>query len=448
MGSEPRPPRLTHERHVTLLAAIAAIPAIIVALVLLWSGDFSSKVQWTLTALVVGSWLAFAIALHERVVRPLQTLSNMIAALHEQDYSLRARRRSADDALGLAMLELNTLGQQLREQRLGVLEATALLRRVMEEIDVAIFAFDADGRLRLVNRAGERLLGRTGEQLQGESAETLGLATALGSGGDTLRILEREFPGGRGKWEVRRSTFRQGGLPLQLLVLADVSQTLRDEERQAWQRLVRVLGHEINNSLAPIKSVAGSLTELLTRRPRPSDADDDLARGLQVIEGRAEGLSRFLGAYARLARLPSPKRRPLDVEAWVRRVAALETRLPVAVRSGPAVSIDADGDQLDQLLINLVGNAVDASMESHKQGGEVTIGWSTPNGAVEVWVQDDGPGVPATGNLFVPFFTTKPQGTGIGLALSRQIAEAHGGTVSLKNRADGPGCEARLRLPR
>src|SRR6185503_910701 len=261
MASEPRPPRLTHERHVTLLAAIAAIPAIIVALVLLWSGDFSSKVQWTLTALVLGSWLIFAIALHERVIRPLQTLSNMIAALHEQDYSLRARRRSPDDALGLTMLELNTLGQQLREQRLGVLEATALLRRVMEEIDVAIFAFDADGRLRLVNRAGERLLGRTGEQLQGESAEALGLATALGSGGDTLRILEREFPGGRGKWEVRRSTFRQGGLPLQLLVLADVSQTLRDEERQAWQRLVRVLGHEINNSLAPIKSVAGSLTE-------------------------------------------------------------------------------------------------------------------------------------------------------------------------------------------
>jgi nitrogen fixation/metabolism regulation signal transduction histidine kinase len=450
MTGEPRPPRLSHERYVTLLAALAALPAVVVAVILLWTGDLSSKVQWTLTALVVGSWLIFAVALHERVVRPLQTLSNMIAALHEQDYSLRARRRSPNDALGLAMLELNTLGQQLREQRLGVLEATALLRRVMEEIDVAIFAFDGAGSLRLVNRAGERLLGRPADALTGDSAENLGLGTALGRPGDgnTIRILEREFPGGRGKWEVRRSTFRQGGLPLQLLVLADVSQTLRDEERQAWQRLVRVLGHEINNSLAPIKSVAGSLTELVARKPRPADADDDLARGLQVIEGRAEGLSRFLASYARLARLPPPKRGPLQVDQWVRRVAALETRLPINVRPGPAVTIHADGDQLDQLLINLVANAVDASLEAHRQGGEVTIGWNAPNGALEVSVQDDGPGLPATGNLFVPFFTTKPQGTGIGLALSRQIAEAHGGTVSLRNRADGPGCEATLRLPR
>ena len=441
MASEPRPPRLTHERHVTLLAVLAALPAAGVALILLWSGDFTAKVQWTLSALIVGTWLGFALALRERVVRPLQTISNMIAALYEQDYSLRARHRDPDDALGLAMLELNTLGHQLREQRLGALEATALLRRVMEEIDVAIFAFDPGGALRLVNRAGERLLGRPAEQLLGRQAEELGL------GATHDRVLQREFPGGRGKWEVRRSTFRQGGLPLELLVLADVSQALRDEERQAWQRLVRVLGHEINNSLAPIKSVAGSLSQLLGKKPRPTDADDDLTRGLQVIEGRAEGLSRFLASYAQLARLPAPKRRPLEVEAWVRRVVALETRLPVVVQPGDRVTIKADGDQLDQLLINLVGNAVDASLDANR-GGEVAIGWRTPNGALELWIRDDGPGVPATGNLFVPFFTTKPQGTGIGLALSRQIAEAHGGTVTLANRSDKSGCEAVVTVPR
>jgi signal transduction histidine kinase len=232
------------------------------------------------------------------------------------------------------------------------------------------------------------------------------------------------------------------------LVLADVSQALRDEERQAWQRLVRVLGHEINNSLAPIKSVAGSLSQLVGRKPRPADADDDLTRGLQVIEGRAEGLSRFLASYAQLARLPAPKRRPLAVEEWVRRVVALETRLPVVVRPGETLTINADGDQLDQLLINLVGNAVDASLEAHKSGGEVAIGWHAPNGALELWIKDDGPGLPATGNLFVPFFTTKPHGTGIGLALSRQIAEGHGGTVALRNRGDSKGCEAVVRLPR
>ena len=442
MARNPRPPRLTHERHVTLLALLGALPAAAVALILLWNGDFTPKVQWTLSALIVGTWLGFAAALRERVVRPLQTISNMIAALYEQDYSLRARHRNPDDALGLAMLELNTLSQELREQRLGALEATALLRRVMEEIDVAIFAFDPQGALRLVNRAGERLLGRPAEQLLARQADELGL------GATQDRVLEHEFPGGRGKWEVRRSTFRQGGLPLELLVLADVSQALRDEERQAWQRLVRVLGHEINNSLAPIKSVAGSLSQLIKRKERPADADDDLSRGLQVIEGRAEGLSRFLASYAQLARLPAPKRRSLQVEDWVRRVVALETRLPIAVQPGEPVTIKADGDQLDQLLINLVGNAVDASLEAHKRGGEVAIGWRVPNGALELWIKDDGPGLPATGNLFVPFFTTKPQGSGIGLALSRQIAEAHGGTVTLTNRVDASGCEAVVRLPR
>lgn len=434
--------KFSHERHVTLLALLAALPAAAVALILLWSGDFTPKVQWTLTALIVATWLGFVFALRERVVRPLQTISNMIAALYEQDYSLRARHRDPDDALGLAMMELNTLSEELREQRLGALEATALLRRVMEEIDVAIFAFDPLGMLRLVNRAGERLLGKPMEHLLGESANSLGLGVTKG------RVLERAFPGGRGKWEVRRSTFRQGGLPLELLVLADISQTLRDEERQAWQRLVRVLGHEINNSLAPIKSVAGSLSQLVSKKPRPADADDDLARGLQVIEGRAEGLSRFLASYAQLARLPAPRRRPLHVSEWVQRVVALETRLPVSVRAGEPITINADGDQLDQLLINLVGNAVDASLEAHKRGGEVAIGWRVPNGTLELWIQDDGPGLPASGNLFVPFFTTKPHGTGIGLALSRQIAEAHGGTVTLTNRADGGGCEAVVRLPR
>ncbi|MGH7568087.1 MAG: sensor histidine kinase [Gemmatimonadales bacterium] len=446
MASEhpPPPPRLTHERHVALLTLAAGLPAVAVALILLWGDAFTPKVQWTLTALIVGCWLGFASGVRERVTRPLQTLSNMIAALHEQDYSMRARAARENDALGLAMLELNTLGEQLRAQRLGALEATALLRRVMEEIDVAVFAFDAEETLRLVTRAGERLLGRPAEQLRGHTAAELGLADCLH--GESPRTLSLDFPGGRGRWEARRSTFRQGGLPHQLLVLADVSRALRDEERQAWQRLVRVLGHEINNSLAPIKSVAGSLQALLDRSPPtpPAAAAADLRRGLSVIEGRAEALSRFLASYARLARLPAPRLRPLEVEAWVRRVVALETRLPVEVRSGPTLTIRADGDQLDQLLINLVGNAVDACLAAE---GGVAVGWRAHDGRLEVWVEDDGPGVPETTNLFVPFFTTKPQGSGIGLALSRQIAEAHGGTLTLANRRDRRGCEARLVLP-
>lgn len=210
-------------------------------------------------------WLAVALALRERVVRPLQTLSNMLAALREEDFSIRARGARTDDALGLALFEINSLGQTLREQRLGALEATALLARVMEEIDVAVFAFDETRSLQLVNRAGERLLAETAERLVGRSADEVGLAECLD--GEAPRVLDATFPGGAGRWQLRRGTFRQGGRPHQLLVLADLSRALREEEREATRRLVRVLGHEINNSLAPIKSVAESLRDLLAKHP-------------------------------------------------------------------------------------------------------------------------------------------------------------------------------------
>jgi two-component system, NtrC family, nitrogen regulation sensor histidine kinase NtrY len=431
---------LNHERRVVLLAFLSGLPAVAVAVLLVWIGGYTPKVAWTVTLLVSGVWVIAALALRERVVRPLQTLSNMLAALREEDFSMRARGARSDDALGLALLEVNELGQTLREQRLGALEATALLARVMEEIDVAVFAFDAERTLRLVNPAGERLLADRSERLLGRSAEALGLAECLE--GEAPRVLDAGFPGG-GRWELRRGTFRQGGRPHQLLVLSDLSRALRDEEREATKRLVRVLGHEINNSLAPIKSVAESLQQLVGRETASNGAGD-VARGLSLIAGRAESLSRFMASYARLARLPPPRLQPLDVGGWVRRVAALERRLPVAVEPGPDLQILADGDQLDQLLINLVDNAVDAALET---GGTVTVGWEKTRRFVEVWVVDEGPGLADTGNLFVPFFTTKPEGSGIGLALSRQIAEAHGGTLTLGNREEGKGAEARLRLP-
>ena len=431
-----------HERYVFRLALAGGLPAVVVCIALLVHGHYSGKVQWTLGVLVVAVWLIVAAMLRERVVRPLQTLSNLLGALREGDYSIRARGADREDALGLAFLEANVLGETLRSQRLGAMEASTLLRAVMSEIDVAVYAFDERQKLRLVNRAGARVLDQAPERLLGRTAEQLGLVEPLR--GDTPRAMDMTLPGARGRWEVRRSIFRQDGRPHTLLVLADLSKTLREEELKAWQRLVRVLSHEINNSLAPIKSLAGSLQAVLDRQPRPPDADEDLQRGLNVIAGRADALVRFMSSYARLARLPTPQRNPVDVDAWVRRVAALETRLPIHVDAGPPLAIDADGDQLDQLLINLVRNAVDASLQTH---GGVTLTWSRNNGMVEVRVEDDGPGIASGANLFVPFFTTKPEGSGIGLVLSRQIAEAHGGTVALENRRDAPGCVAAVRLP-
>ncbi|MFZ0060943.1 MAG: ATP-binding protein [Pyrinomonadaceae bacterium] len=433
------------ERRVTLLTLAAGFPAVALCAFLLWYGDYSGRVQWTVDLFLVIIWLGVAFNLKQRIIRPLQTLSNILAAIREGDYSIRGRRAAVGDALGEVMLEVNDLGQTLREQRLGAMEATALLRTVMAEIDVAVFAFDGNERLRLVNRAGERLLAQPATRLLGRTSVELGLAACFNSEhGESSQTMQLVFPGGFGRWDVRRSTFREGGTQHRLLVLTDLSQTLREEERSAWQRLLRVLGHELNNSLAPIKSVAGSLADLVARQPRTADWDDDMQRGLEVISSRADSLARFIESYSKLARLPQPRFEPLLIGSLVQRVASIETRLPVRVAAGPDLMVKGDDAQLEQLLINLIRNAVDASMET---GGAVDVGWSQDNGQVEVRVRDEGPGLANTANLFVPFFTTKAKGSGIGLVLSRQIAEAHGGTLTLENRSGSRGCEALLRLP-
>jgi two-component system, NtrC family, nitrogen regulation sensor histidine kinase NtrY len=433
---------LLYERRILVLALAAGLASTLVALILLWTGSYSSKLQWTLTVIMVICWLSFAFSAQSRVVFPLRTLSNLLAALREGDFSIRARGASVDDALGEVLREVNALGETLRQQRLGALEATALLRKVMEEIDVSVFAFDGSGVLRLVNRAGERVLNQPGERILGRTAAELGLFECLE--GETPRIAQIAFPGKSGRWEIHRGNFREGGLAHQLLVISDLSRALREEERQAWQRLIRVLGHELNNSLAPIKSVAENLSSVLGRKDRADDWQEDMRSGLNVIAARTDGLARFMNAYARLAKLPPPAARSMEVGPWVRRVISLEPRLQVELHSGPETRIQADPDQLEQLLINLVHNAVDAALET---GGGVRVGWGCEDSYVEVWVQDDGPGIPNPTNLFVPFFTTKPSGSGIGLVLSRQIAEAHGGTLTLENRESRRGCEARLRLP-
>jgi PAS domain S-box-containing protein len=429
------------EAAVLGLTTLAGLPSAAVLFYLLATGSFTFEVRWTIVAVVLVTWIAAAAAARQLVSRTLLLAASLLGALREGDYSIRGTAGRPKSAVDLMMAEINALGDTLQRQRGEAVESTALLHGVMAAIDVAMFAFDMDERLVLVNAAGERLIGASAARLVGCSASQLRLSPYLT--GEPRRLIDKPFGPESGRVELRRSTFRRDGRPHQLLVFADLSRALREEEQQAWQRIVRVLSHEINNSLTPIKSIAHSIRRMIARAgdlPRSVEIQD----ALSLIETRSGALGRFLRAYAQLARLPKPQLRQVEVRPLVRRVAELEDRLPVAVCEAEDVWIAADPDQIEQLLINIVRNGVDATLAT---GGAVSVAWTRGDGVVELRVEDDGPGLPDTANLFVPFFTTKPAGSGIGLALSRQIAEAHGGTLALENRTPARGCRAILRLP-
>jgi nitrogen fixation/metabolism regulation signal transduction histidine kinase len=414
-----------------------------------------SRVALTVAELFI--WWLLALALQEQTTRPLQTLANVIGSLREEDFSFRARNATPEDALGELSLEVNALADMLSDQKVRAVEATALLQRVVDEIDAPLFAFDPASHLRLVNPAGEHLLRKTQARMLGHSAAELNLETCLTSENESL--VELNLNNSQARWLLRRSSFRQHGVPHTLVVLSDVSRALREEERRAWQRLIRVLGHELSNSLAPIKSIAGSLSSRVSSTPMEPEVRSDLQRGLEIIEARSASLHRFLEAYRRLAQMPAPVLREVRIGLLITRAASLETRMNVSVQPGPDVIFQADPDQLEQMLINLVRNATDAVLEmspvsKHGASGvgsekqQVEVHWDADPSNVILTIDDNGPGLSNPANVFTPFYTTKPNGSGVGLVLSRQIAEAHGGRIEISNRIGVRGCSVRVVLPR
>ena len=431
----------THRRLTTVIAASSLLPTL-VAVILIWRSDLFGP--WRVAFVVVLAFFSIGSTafVSSRSTYRLRTLSNLLAALREGDFSFRARRRSRNDPFDEVVTELNLLAENLRRQRVEDLEATALVREVMAEIDVAVFAFDASHRLRQVNKAGEELFGADRTAI-GASASELGLEGCLS--GDPARTVQLEIDGSNTRWEMRRGAFRQHGRPNQLLVLSDVSRALHAEELAAWKRMIRVIGHELNNSLAPITSLTGSMERLVRLDPLPDDWQSDVVRGFEVIASRVEALNRFMTDCSRLAKIPEPTLTPVDIGACIRRVAALENRLPIEIVEGPDTTIPADQDQLEQVLINLLRNAVEASLDS---AGAVAIDWTENGRWLDITIRDEGSGLVDPDNLFIPFYTTKADGSGIGLFLCRHVAEAHGGSVSVRDRRNRRGCSAVLRLPR
>jgi nitrogen fixation/metabolism regulation signal transduction histidine kinase len=424
-----------------------ALPALVLAAFVIYRSRVGLAPALLLAACLVLYLLLAAAALIEGLTRPLQTLSNVVSSLREGDYSFRARGAGAQDAVAELAAEVNALADLLQKQRVRSFEATALLARILEVMHAPLFAFDRDDTLQLVNNAGLKLLGLPNARCFGRSARELGLEDLLQAPDQTIHSFnaDQKSPAGPVRWLLRKASFRQEGVPHTLLLLADVSLPLQEEEQIAWKRLIRVLGHELSNSLAPIKSIAGSLLERVDSLQGSDGTLSDFRRGLGVVESRADALHRFVQSYRQLAQLPPPRLRSVQLGPLLERVVLLEQRLPVQLDPGPAALLNADPDQLEQMFINLLANAVDASLARNAQ--PVRASWKVAGSSLLVTIEDRGLGIANAENLFVPFYTTKPAGSGVGLALAQQIARAHGGEIQLVNREDGEGARATIRLP-
>jgi nitrogen fixation/metabolism regulation signal transduction histidine kinase len=426
-------PWRSFEGRVGLLAGASAAAAFLVSPLLGWPGAAGIALS-ALGAAVLGTlvyrWVTRSIA------RPLRTAANVVDALRQSDFSLRTRVPAPEGPLGDLLRELNALSAHFQAERARAVEATALLGAIVERMDVALLAFTDAGALVTMNPAADRLFPGKGA---GATAASMGVADWLD--GPSERAVTVPGQSGEG-WDLRRGAFWQGGQRHLFLLVADARRTRRAQERVAWQRLVRVISHEVNNSLSPIQSLAGTCREMV--RESPVESAPDVAEALGMIAQRAEGLGRFITEFARLARLPPPTMGLVRLHECLRAAAALAPSPTVRLDAGPEVTLQADGAQLEQAFVNLVKNAVEAAGQT---SGSVALSWTCREEGVVVTIVDDGPGIENPDNLFVPFFSTKPEGSGIGLALSRNIIEAHGGAITIANRREGRGCVVRVALP-
>ena len=435
------------EVQLTQLSLLTSIPLFLLLIAVMIYANISVYLI-LLTVLISSLVMVYSHSkLHQKSAYQFRSLSNLLDAMVQGDYSLRARPSDGDEALNELVDSINSLSVRLNKQRIETTESQLLLTTVINHIDVAILALNENNELVLTNPAAKKLLQIPAELQEFDlikSFSQFDQIAAMNSGNS--QVMSLSFANQQGKFNVHLEEYRENGKPQKLVFVTDVSTMLRSEERNAWQALVRVISHEINNSLAPIASLSQSLRRLLARKEDLESHKDYLVEGLSIISQRSNSLTEFVNSYKQIASLPEPKKQANSVLELVNKTVALYPDESIEVRNIDDITLFIDAVQFEQVLINLVKNAIEA-IKNTGEAGKVVIHGQVNGTVFTLSLVDDGTGVSNVGNLFVPFYTTKSKGSGIGLVLCRQIVEAHGGKLSLTNRVGLSGCIATIELP-
>lgn len=435
-----------HENKLLYLALFIGLVPTVCLFVALFFLSFSvaAKVLLMFFLLIMVIYGAFAI--RQKVVFQLRTSTNLMESMSYGDHSVRARESSADGVLGEYNHMFNKLSVSLAEQRLHSKEHQILLNKVITQIDVAVIAVDDKSGITLMNPNAEKLFRCRFEEVENWPVSRLGLQNVVA--GEHRKVVEFEIEHGKKKVYIYTDEYYEKGVKHKLVFITDIQHILRDEEYLVWQKLLRVLSHEINNSLAPIASISETLARLLKQ---PVDAEHfeqelkaDVQEGLSVITERSNSLNNFIKRYQELTKLPLPDKKLFNLAVLIKAIVALFHENTIS-SSGPDLMVYGDEDQIQQVLVNLVKNAVQAIAKDSESALAIT--WDKYDNDVNIKVVDQGTGISNLDNIFVPFYTTKEEGSGIGLVLSRQIVNNHGGDLTLANRTDRQGVEATIILP-
>jgi len=428
----------------------------------LYNHELSIFFKIMLMFLLLVSVFYGAFLIRSKVVSQLRTSTNLISAMQAGDHAIRANHYEGQGALKEFNLVFNGLSSVLAEQELISKERQVLLDIVIKQIDVAIVAVNKNSNIILMNPAAEKLFSCHFDEVSGWPISTLGLQDVLTH--ESRQVTEFEIKAHKKKVFIHTDEYFEQGDRHKLVFITDIQKLLHEEERQAWQKLLRVLSHEINNSLTPIASLSDTLIRLIVNQKSlmteqtisennssagnssidNTELFEDLEEGLAVIAERAQSLNEFLLRYQEFSCLPKPEKTLFELADLLKSMLLLFDDHNIQLSGQPLV-IYGDEKQLQQVLVNLIKNAQQAMLDNSR--GIITIEWQQKDDTIAINIADQGTGINNADNIFVPFYTTKTDGCGIGLVFSRQIIVNHGGNLTLANRVDEQGAVANIVLP-